>query len=100
MHNFIVFRVVVKFIVQQYASIKRIIPLGEAQLRIPPHWRPPPPIDDDSSSLGKSDIPLTIPDNANVNYAVLDGTSIATRKTQNWTPIASRTRAPTKTSFI
>ena len=74
---------------------RKRIPLSEAQLRrIPPHCRRPPPSDDDSSS--ESDIPLTIPENATVNYKVVDGTpgfSITTRKTRHWTPIASRTRA-------
>ena len=58
--------------------------------------------DDDSSS--ESDIPLTIPENATVNYTykVVDGTpglSIATRKTHHWTQIASITRARTRNSF-
>ena len=79
---------------------RKRIPLSEAQLRrIPPHCRRPPPSDDDSSS--ESDIPLTIPENATVNYKVVDGTpglSIATRKTRHWTPIASRTRARTRNS--
>ena len=74
--------------------------LSEAQLRrIPPHCRRPPLSEDDSSS--ESDIPLTIPENATVNYKVVDGTpglSIATRKTRHWTPIASRTRARTRNS--
>ena len=81
---------------------RKRIPLSEAQLRrIPPPCRHPPPSDDDSSS--ESDIPLTctIPENATVNYKVVDGTpglSIATRKTRHWTPIASRTRARTRNS--
>jgi len=82
-----------------YGRRKRI-PLNEAQLRkIPHHCRHPPPSDDDSSS--ESDTPLTIPENATMNYKVVDGTpglSITTRKTHHWTPIASRTRARTRNS--
>ena len=88
-----------------YGRRKKRVRLSEAQLRrIPPHCRPQPPSDEDSqSTLSESEIPLTIPDNANVNYAVIDGTpglSISTRKTRNWTPIASRTRARTKNYSI
>ena len=83
-----------------YGRRRKRIPLNEAQLRkVPPHCRHPPPSDEDSSS--ESDIPLTIPEDANVNYTVVDGTpglSIATRRTRNWTPIASRTRARAKKS--
>ena len=49
----------------------------------------------------ESDIPLTIPKHANVKFSVVDGIpglSIATRKTRTWTPVASRTRARTRTS--
>ena len=93
-------------IVQQQSNMdtclqyEKRIPLSKAQLRkIPPHCRHPPPSDDDSSS--ESDTPLTIPENATMNYKVVDGTpglSITTRKTHHWTPIASRTRARTRTS--
>ena len=83
-----------------YGKRRKRIPLSKAQLRkIPPHCRRPPPSDDDSSS--ESDTPLNIPENATVNYKVVDGTpglSIATRKTRHWTPIASRTRARTRNS--
>ena len=86
-----------------YGRRRKRIPLSEAQLkRIPPHCRPPPN-DDDSSSLSESETSLTIPDNASVNYVVVDGTpglSIATKRTRNWTPISSRTRAQTKNSSI
>ena len=61
------------------------------------------PNDDDGSSLSESEIPLTIPDNASVDHAVVDGTpglSITMRTTRNWTPIASSIRAQTKNSSI
>ena len=83
-----------------YSKRRKRIPLSKAQLRkIPPHCRHPPLSDDDSSS--ESDTPLTIPENATVNYKVVDGApglSIATRKTRHWTPIASRNRAGTRNS--
>ena len=83
-----------------YGRRRKRIPLNEAQLRkIPPHCCRPPPSDEDSSS--ESDIPLTIPEDANVNYTVVDGTpglSVTTRRIHNWTPIASRTRARTRNS--
>ena len=83
-----------------YGRRRKRIPLNEAQLRkIPPHCRRPRPSDEDSSS--ESDVSLTIPEDANVNYTVVDGTpglSITTRRIRNWTPIASRTRARTRNS--
>ena len=83
-----------------YGRRRKRIPLNEVQLRkIPPHCRHPPSSDEDSSS--ESDIPLTIPEDANVNYTVvygIPGLSISTRRTRNWTPIASRTRARVKKS--
>ena len=65
------------------------ISLSEAQLRrIPPHCCSPPN-DDDSSSLSEFETPLTIPDNASVNYVVVDdtpGLSIATKRTPQFPP--------------
>ena len=85
-----------------YSKIRKRIPLSKAQLRkIPPHCCHPPPSDDDSSSESDTPLTCTIPENATVNYKVADGTpglSITTRKTRHWTPIASRTRARTRTS--
>ena len=87
-----------------YSKIRKRIPLSKAQLRkIPPHCCHPPPSDDDSSSESDTPLTCTIPENATVNYKVADGTpglSITTRKTRHWTPIASRTRAQTRTLLL
>ena len=82
-----------------YGRRRKRVPLSKFQMKkIPPHCRRLPP---SSDSCSESDIPLTIPKHANVKFSVVDGIPgliIATRKTRTWTPVASRTRARTRTS--
>ena len=82
-----------------YGRRRKRVRLNEVQLqRFPTHCRPSQPSDTETSS-SDSDVPLTIPKDAEVKYSVIDGTpglSIATNRTRTWTPIASRTRARIK----
>ena len=82
-----------------YGRRRKRVRLNEVQLqRFPAHCRPSQ-LSDPETSSSDSDVPLTIPKDAEVKYSVIDGTpglSIATNRTHTWTPIASRTRARTK----
>ena len=65
--------------------------LNEVQLQgFPAHCHPSQPSDTETSS-SDSDVPLTIPKDAEVKYSVIDGTpglSIATNRTHTWAPSA------------
>ena len=82
-----------------YGRRRKRVRLNEVKLqRFPAHCRQSQPSDTETSS-SDSNVPLTIPKDAEVKYSVIDrtpGLSTATNRTHTWTPIASRTRARTK----
>ena len=69
---------------------RKRVKLNEVQLqRFPAHCRPSQSSDTETSS-SDSDVPVTIPKDAEVKYSAIDGTrglSIYTNRTYTWTQI-------------